>query len=562
MLRELLIKDFKLLCDVTIAFPSGLTALTGETGAGKTQCLEALQAALGARSGDDVIARGAKKAVLTAVFDLSHRKDVADFLISEGWLDNDETELVLERSVERGRPSRGRLNGRRVPLSTLQAVGESLVDVLGQNARADILNRPSLEILDSMGDSAHSIKLTEVREKYTAWKNAQSTLASEEEAVSRARERRELAEFQYNELEKSDLLQGEEVKLTRELQLLSGARERIESALEAAQALYGEEDDSTSARDILNDAIKSMERLAESDPELRPDTVRLRDMLYLSEELAETLRKYADKIVDDPERRNWIEERLAIVHQLKRKYKVDENGLIDLREKLGAEIERVTSADDRLRQLSIARDEALKKYLKSAEKLSKARVTLAKKIAKELKKHLEDLDLRGATFEVRFSTDAENESAFRSDGIDRAELLIATNPAQEPGPLKKIVSGGELSRLLIALKTVLADRDRVPVLVFDEAEAGIGGEAAFMVGEKLVELGKSHQLIIVSHLPQVASQAKGHWVIEKKSNGKDVRAEAREVSLDERVAEIGRMLGSRGDKQALDKLARSFLSQE
>jgi DNA repair protein RecN (Recombination protein N) len=562
MLRELVIRDFKLLSDVTLAFPTGLTAITGETGAGKTQCLEALQAALGARSGDDVIARGAGKSVLTAVFDLRDRLDVVRDLSDEGWLDEGEGEVVLERTVERGGPSRGRLNGRRVPLSTLQSVGERLVDVLGQHARSDILNRPALEILDSMGDVSHLKRLDEVRALYASWQAARNALTREEEIINRVRERRDLAEFQFNELTKAELHEGEEESLTRELELLSGVRERMESAIQAAKLLAGDDDeDSRSARDILNEALRHMEQLSDADPSLEQDTVRLRDMLYLSEELAGTLSRYSEKIVDDPERREWIEQRLASLHQLKRKYKTGEHGLIELRDRLGEELEQVATAGDRLRSLAESRDKALEAFLDAAQTLSKSRRTLAKKISSELKKHLADLDLPGVTFQVPMKSAPDDESAYRSDGIDRAEILISTNAAQEPGPLKKVASGGELSRILIAMKIVLAKRDRVPVLIFDEAEAGIGGETAFRVGEKLKELGASHQLIIVSHLPQVASLADCHWLIEKKSNGKEVHAEAREVRSDERVEEIGRMLGARGDRKALEKLARSFLRQ-
>lgn len=560
MLRELSIWDFKLLRDATLAFPQGLTALTGETGAGKTQCLEALDAALGARLGEDAIAKDADKAVVSVVFDLSGRPDVVESLRSDGWLDEDDDEIILERTIERNGPSRGRLNGRRVPLGTLQAVGERIVDTLGQNTRADILNRPALGILDSLGDTAHHRELARVRDLYASWQTAKEAFQKEEAAITHARERRELAEFQFNELDKTELSEGEEESLQAELKLLSKAREHIEDSTAAASSLSTEEDETPSARDLLQSAVTAMERLLEADPSLAEDTARLREMVFLSEELAETLRRYASDIVDDPVRRAWIEERLQTLHQLQRKYKTDESGLIELRDKLRAELEGVATADERLGGLSKARDKALDEYARAARKLSKSRHDLAKRVSKEILKHLADLDLPSATFEVALET-REDEKSYRADGIDRAELLIATNPAQTPAPLKKVASGGELSRILIALKTVLAERDRVPVLVFDEAEAGIGGETAFRVGEKLKELSRSHQLVIVSHLPQIACQADGHWVVEKRTKGDDTRAEAREVSGGERVGEIGRMLGARGDKKALEKLARSFLEK-
>jgi len=559
LLKELCIRDFKLLRDVDLRFTSGLTVLTGETGAGKTQCLEALTAALGARSGDDTISKDSEKAVVTAIFDLADRADVALTLKRGGWLDNDETEVVLERTIERGGPSRGRLNGRRVPIGTLQEVSDRLVDLLGQNARADLLTRPALEILDSLGDESHQGHVAAVRKNHAAWQEAKIAYEREEAEIERAKERRELVEFQYSELEKAGLRKGEEKELTREAELLESARERIEEALKAASTLSGETEGVSSSRDLLQEALDSMEHLASVDAGLKGEAIRLREMVFLAEELADTLRRYAEGIIDDPERRSWVEERLGVLHRLARKYKIDEAGLIELRDRLGEELERVTSASDRLGKLAKAQDEARDEYLKQARTLSKLRERLGKRISKEVRTHLADLDLPKATFIADLKSDPDDESSYRADGIDRAELLIATNPAQEPGPLKKVASGGELSRLLIALKTVLAKRDRVPVLVFDEAEAGIGGETAFKVGEKLLELSKSHQLILVSHLPQIASQGDDHWVIEKTTVKSDTRALARNVAGEERVKEIQRMLGARGDLKALEKLARSFI---
>jgi len=205
MLKELIIKNFKLLSDVSIEFSNGLTALTGETGAGKTQCLQALTAVIGERVGDDIIAADSDKSVVTAIFDLSNRRDILD----ERIIDDGEREIILERTIKRGASSTGRINGRRVPIGTLQMVGEKIVDILGQNARADILNRPSLEILDSFGDETHVKKVGEVREKFNSWKKSVREFEAEKDAVARANERRELAQFQFNELEKADLKPGE-----------------------------------------------------------------------------------------------------------------------------------------------------------------------------------------------------------------------------------------------------------------------------------------------------------------------------------------------------------------
>jgi DNA repair protein RecN (Recombination protein N) len=372
-------------------------------------------------------------------------------------------------------------------------------------------------------------------------------------------ERKELVEFQFSELNKAELRIGEEKELTRELELLSSTKQRIETASTASEMLSGEREGVPTARDILQEALKSMEELAGADPSLENETSRLRDMVYLADELASSLRHYVQGVVDDPERRAFVEDRIRIIHQLKRKYRADEAGLVEMRDTLKKELDQVAFADDRLDELQKVRDSARDKYLESAQGLSKSRKTLAGRISKEVKSHLADLELPKAAFEVGL-TRVDDESGYRPDGIDRVEILISTNPSQTPGPIKKVASGGELSRLLIALKTVLAVRDRVPVLVFDEAEVGIGGETAFKVGEKLSHLAETHQLILVSHLPQIASQAGAHWVIEKGVKKGDTQAEAREVEGQSRVEEISRMLGARGDKKSLEKLARSFLS--
>ena len=566
MLRELNIKNFKLLGDVSLTFQSGMWVLTGETGAGKTQCLEALVSALGARGGDDAVSASSESSTVTAVFDLGVRSDVLKDLLSEGWVDENETEVVLERTIEKGGRSRGRLNGRRVPMGTLQDVAGRLVDLLGQHARADILNRPALEVLDSLGDTKHLEKVTLVRDKFILWQEAKQKYDDEKAGIARSKERRELVEFQHAELDKADLVHSEEAKLSLEHKLLESAKERIEDALQAASILLGGDDDlnnesNTPARDLLQQALDSVERLAEADSSLKGEVESLKEMVFLIEELAETLNRYSENITDDPNRRIFVEERIGILHSLKRKYKTDENGLIELRDELASELEMVNSAEDRLLELAKHRDNARDKYLELARDLSKLRSKLSKKISVEVIKHLSDLDLPTARFEASLKSLEDNEKLWRPDGIDRAELMISTNPEQELMPMKKVASGGELSRLLIALKTVLAMRDRIPVLIFDEAEAGIGGETAFKVGEKLLELSKSHQLILVSHLPQIASQGDGHWVIEKRSDDGTTRSGARFVNGEDRVNEIGRMLGGRGDKETLDKLARSFLKR-
>jgi len=504
-------------------------------------------------------------ASVTAIFNLDHRNDVLKDLRGDGWLDDDETEVILERTIEKGGRSKGRLNGRRVPLGTLQDVAGRLVDILGQHARADILNRPALEILDSMGDGKHRDKVMQVREKFTGWQKSKNKYDEEHAAIERSRERRELVEFQHAELDRAELTAGEENKLTREHSLLENAKERIGDALKAASILTSGDDavdeKKASARDLLQQALDAVERLTEADISLKGERERLNEMVFLVEELSDTLNRYADGITDDPERRAFVEERLGIIHNLKRKYKTGEDGLIGLRDNLASELEMVDTATDRLNELAEVRDKSRDEYFKDAGKLSSEREKLAKKIAVEVGKHLKDLDLPTARFEASIKSLPDDEKQWRPDGIDRAELLISTNPEQELMPLKKAASGGELSRLLIALKTVLAMRDRIPVLVFDEAEAGIGGETAFKVGEKLLELSKSHQLILVSHLPQIASQGDGHWLIEKDTEDGKTRSTAKIIKGKDRVDEIGRMLGARGDKKALEKLARSFLKK-
>jgi len=562
MLRELIIKNFKLLGDVSLTFQPGMSVLTGETGAGKTQCLEALVTALGARSGDDAVSASSDSSIVTAVFDLDKRDDVLTNLQAEGWVDENETEVVLERTIEKGGRSRGRLNGRRVPMGTLQDVAGRLVDLLGQHARADILNRPALEVLDSLGDNKHLEKVSLVRNKFAGWQEAKQNYDKEKSGIDKSKERRELVEFQHAELDRADLNPGEETRLTQEHKLLESAVERIGDAMQAASILVrGDDANEDSARDLMQQALDAVERLADTDTVLKGEKERLKEMVFLIEELAETLNRYSENITDDPQRRVFVEERIGILHSLKRKYKTDENGLIELRDTLANELEMVDTAEDRLSDLARIRDEARTDYLNLARGLSKSRAKLSKRISKDVVKHLADLDLPTARFEASLKCLEDDEKLWRPDGIDRAELLISTNPEQELMPLKKVASGGELSRLLIALKTVLAMRDRVPVLIFDEAEAGIGGETAFKVGEKLLELSKSHQLILVSHLPQIASQGDGHWVIEKSTTDGVTRSGARAVKGEDRVDEIGRMLGGRGDKKTLDKLARSFLKK-
>ncbi|MER3399336.1 MAG: DNA repair protein RecN [Chloroflexota bacterium] len=567
MLLELRIRDFAIIDRLDLEFGPGLTLLTGETGAGKSIIIDALALVLGDRADPTVVRSGAAQATVEAVFDLNGAPPEITRRLVELGFEVEEGLLVLRREVQAGGRSLGRLNGRTVPAAVLQQVGRYLVDIHGQTENLSLL-RPAeqLELLDRYGG------LEPARLEFAGLVQRYRRLRAEIDGLRQAladRDRRlELLEFQVNEIRSARLQPGEEERLNEEHLRLSNAEE-IRRRVEAAYAALRQgRPGRPPALDLLAEAGMELKVLTEFDRGLASLLSELTDVTERLTDIARALRAYAEAVEADPARLAEVEERLRLIDRLKRKYGPTVADILAYAEKAEAELEQTITGEERLGELEAELAELRTELGRRAQELSRRRREAARRLEAAVGVELEALKLGHTRFQVGFAAEPAPEDeglpvdgatfAFDATGIDRVEFLVATNPGEPLRPLAKVASGGETARLMLALKVVLAEADPVPTLVFDEVDVGIGGRSGQVVGETLWRLGRHHQVLCISHLPQVAAFADDHLAVGKElAQGRAV-VRVRRLGEAERIAELAAMLG--GDTAANRRSAWELLT--
>ncbi|KPK20637.1 MAG: DNA repair protein RecN [Betaproteobacteria bacterium SG8_41] len=533
MLRSLSIRDFVIVDRMELEFSSGFTVLTGETGAGKSILIDALALVLGERAEAIAVRSGAERADISAEFDTAGHRQAGHWL-AENDLSGDEDVCLMRRVVEASGRSRGFVNGRPVTLAQLRELGEFLVDIHGQHQHQSLLRTAAQrELLDAYGGLAQSA--AKVRERYRAWqKRQEDRIAFETNAAAFAAEREQL-EWQVRELEALHLADGEWIELAAEHARLAHAASLIEAAQAGTEAL-SEAENSCIAQ--LNGVINRLNALIEHDGRLReildvlePAQIQLQEALY-------SLRRYGERLELDPQRLREIEHRLDTIHSAARKYRIPPE---DLSARLAAAKARLSDLGEGGDAESLRRleEEAHAACTAEAKMLSAARRKAAAKLAREVTQAMQTLAMAGGRFEVALAELPE----VTAHGLENVEFLVASHKGMATHPLGKVASGGELSRLSLAIQTVTSRVAQVPTLIFDEVDAGIGGRVAEIVGKMLKRLGQTYQVMCITHLPQVAASADQQWQVSKTTaNGKVV---SRLTVLDEeqRLEEIARMLG-------------------
>ena len=541
MLLELRISNFALFDHLQLEFASGFIVLTGETGAGKSLVVDALVLLLGGRVLGDQIRRGTNEASLEAAFLISSLPLVQQWLEKFDLATSDSDELLVRRVLSRSGRNRAYINGTATPLHQLQELGRLLLDIHGQHDQQSLLSsRVQLELVDAFGG------LGQLREAFGAdyihWQEQQKELEQIRNQSKERISREEFLQHDCDELSKANIESGEEEVLLREHRRLQNS-EKLSELSNQAYLLLHEEDRSLLFQ--LDSLVRVIQELEKTDPLAKPWLDMLEGAQAQLEELAYASRRYRDEIEHDPARLEEIDERLALLQRLKKKYHDNLEGLIARRETIQAELEELTNLDCRLdsleREVSIASQQALAK----AQTLSQARHKVARQLEDRVKAELSDLKMSHTRFEIRFEQPSVG-STIGASGLDRVEYLFCANPGEALQPLSRVASGGELSRLMLAIKTVLADVDQIPVLVFDEIDTGIGGDVAAGMGQRLRVLGKSHQVLCLTHLPQIAGKASTHFRVEKQTEGKRTRSGIRQLDFEERVEELARM--SSGEK--------------
>ncbi|WP_287426721.1 DNA repair protein RecN [Thermomicrobium sp.] len=546
MLLQLTIRNIAIIREVQLEFGPGLTALTGETGAGKSILIDALGLVLGARASSDLVRSGTSRAWVEAIFDLTGLEQATDLqaMLSAHGIDLEDGQLILSREIQANGRSVARVNGQAIPASVLAVLGARLVDIHGQSDHLSLLRADrQLELLDRFaGVLPLRNELARLVREFRAVRRELEQLRM----GTREREhRRDLLRYQVDEIARARLRVGEEEELVAERARLQNAERLASLATEVASSLDGDE---FAPLDALRRAVLRLEELGRLDPEQRGLAEQLREALYTVEEVVRTVRTYAESIEADPDRLTVIEERLDLLRRLKRKYGATVEEILAYGEEAQRELAALETGEETIAELERRADELARAVVEHARELSARRRAAARALEQAMSAAMRDLRLGQGAFAVAFEqpdetgNEQERAAVCGETGWDRIEFLIAPNPGQELRPLARVASGGEMARLMLALKSSLSEVDETPTLVFDEVDVGIGSRSAHVVGERLWQLSRAHQVIVISHLPQIAAFADRHYKINKTVVNGQTETAVHHLEGEARLEELAAML--------------------
>lgn len=572
MLNELTITNFAIIDRLHLTLTPDFSVLTGETGAGKSIIVDALDALLGGKYGAEFVRAGADSARIEGIFSIPSLPTLAERLAEFG-IDAEDGGIILSREIHSSGRTTARINGRAVPASVLQGVAEFLLDIHGQSEHLSLLRASEhINLLDRYaGVAAQRAQVADrVGALRAVRREIQALTADEREAARRS----DLLRYQVDEIGAANLHDGEEQELQHERTLLGNAEKLAALSEEAYLALYDGSDQQRSVIDLLGQVSRALEELARLDATLLDHVQTVSASADTLAELAHTLRAYRDNIEFNPQRLEEVEERLALIQTLKRKYGSTITDILAFGARAAADLDAIVHSEERMADLHAQEDVLLREIGRQAALLSQARRTAGADIARRLEQELADLNMRHVRFQVSVANTPADDGvvvdtpaadlapgryAFDATGIDRVEFLISPNPGEPLKPLARVASGGETARVMLALKSILSAADETPTLIFDEIDVGIGGRSGYVVGEKLWRLTPRHQVICITHLPQVAAYGDRHFTVNKEVVGEQTRTHLREMAGDERVHEVAAMLGSTSELSREN--AREMLSQ-
>jgi DNA repair protein RecN (Recombination protein N) len=547
MLSQLNISDFAVIKRLEITFMSGLNILSGETGAGKSIIINAMNLVLGGRASSELIRRGAKEARVEALFNLPENGPVQTLLRDQGF--DFEGDLIIRRTITREGRNRIAINDSLATVQTLGIIGAALVSISGQHEH-QVLLRPEnhLTFLDSFGGLME--ERSHLQDLFEAAQSLDREIRDLQSEVRETEDQAELRRFQIQEIESAALSPGEEGRLGEERRRLQNAETLLQIVLEGYQALYESRD---SVSSIVSAVRKSVEKGSEMDVRLGPVRDALNDIGIRVEDAALLLRDLQKTVEPDPVRLEQVEERLQLLGHLKRKYGGSIEQVMACREKLASFVADLAEKREKIKLLEDKQALAWEEIQRKAVILSKKRRKAAMRLEEAMEAELRHLHMEGTRFRVHFKDDipadagrGERRAArMGGEGLDQAEFMISPNPGEGLGPLSRIASGGELSRVMLALKTILAQSASVETIIFDEVDSGISGATAEVIGEKLLNLSRFHQILCITHLPQIASKGKTHFLVKKVVSGGRTEATLLELEGEARVREIARLLAGK-----------------
>ena len=534
MLQELSIKDFAIIDEIQISFQPKMTVLTGETGAGKSIIIDALGLLAGGRGSTEFIRKGEKKAVIQGLFTLPREANTYNILEEYG-IDSEDGQIILQRDLYRGGRNICRINGMMVNLATLRKVGETLIDIHGQNEHQELMKPENhIDLLDEYDKKTSQLR-NQYQVVYQNYRKLKLSMEKKEADEKAWAQRLDMLNFQVKEIEEAGLKINEEDELVEEKNKLDNFQ-AIHDALELSyQILSGEKIDVVGN---LGNAMNELSDVSDLSENLQEINTKISDAFYSLEDVARDISDELDSMEWNGERLNEIEERLELIHQLKRKYGDTIEDILHYHIRIVKELREMENAEQNSEKQERQLSEALEKVKELAIKLSKQREKSAKKLEKMIHEQLSALYMDKAVFEVKFL----NNSKLYSKGIDKVEFYIQTNPGEEMGPLAKIASGGELSRIMLALKTIFSQKMGVTSIIFDEVDTGVSGRVAQAIAEKISQISNNSQVLCITHLPQVAAIADNHYYISKSVNDGRTETSLEELDEKQKIREIARML--------------------
>ncbi len=569
MLREIIIRNFAIIESLDLEFTSGFNVFTGETGAGKSIILDALSMVLGEKADNGFVREGTARASIEAVFDYGNRRgEILEILTREDLLpDDDCDELTLTREIRAEGRSSARINGHGVSLGVLQEVGALLVDIHGQSEHLSLLKPAThIQLIDQFAENHELLK--QYRALYRQYLSVGKELKALQDGEAEALRQQDILTFQLNEINAAELSEEEENSLLRERERMENSEQIAKRLHQCLVSLLGRSENRPGIIDQMNDLDGALDELVSYDETLRPlyDTVvTAADQMN---EVLDKLQRYKSGLGFSTKRRNHIEERLTLYYTLKRKYGGSVAAVLSFAESAKKKLSLITNAGEQIIALQDEKKVLLGKLSALAVQLSQKRREAAVKISEGVEKELDDLRMPAARFDVLMETAPSadglddgngNRLAFNDSGFDRIEFLIAPNPGEGLKPLAKVASGGETSRLMLALKNTLAQADTIPTMVFDEIDQGIGGRIGALVGEKLWQLARYHQVICITHLPQLAALYDSHYHVRKQIIRNRTCTIVTRLGEDESLHELASLLGS--DNEENIQAVRAMLSE-
>ncbi len=553
MLRELHVRNYAVIDDLTLELQPGLNVLTGETGAGKSLIVGALSLLLGERASSDVVRAGESRAMVEGVFDCSRVPELTRLCEEQG-IDVEDGWLILRREVQREGRNRAWVNGSAATAGLIRRLGEGLVDLHGQHEHQALLRRDAQrDILDAFAGATEAALRTAGAHARLA--SLRRRIDETREETARTRERADYLEYRAREIEAARLEIGEDESARLEARRLEHSEELMEVSAALHSTVYG---DDASLVDRLGELARKVEDLIRIDSEAAEIGTLFSDSRTTLEELGQRLSAYHSAVEHDPGRLAELRARLDLIHGFKRKYGDTIEEILRAGHTAREELEKADRCVLDLESLAREEGEARGDLAREAATLTKLRRSAARRLEDEVSGLLPELGMEGGRFRVQI----EELDEIGSKGAEWVEFQVTLNPGFDPGPLSRIASGGEMSRVMLALKTVLAEVDDVPSLVFDEIDSGVGGRVAHQVAARLARVAESHQVFAITHLPQIASRANAHLFVEKIQNAGRAAARVRRLDGDDRVEELARMLGGDPDSEASRRHAAELLLSE